>query len=61
MEKTISCDDTIREISEMLAEADGEYIAKVYTDLSGNKEAEYIGDSLITIFQELRGKDENRS
>lgn len=48
----ISCDEAINEIAELLREADGAYVAKIYTDLSGNKKARYVGDSLISVATE---------
>lgn len=44
----ISCDEAINEIAEILAEADGEWIAEIYEKIS-SKPARYDGDSLIIV------------
>lgn len=44
----LDCDEAIQEICDYLAEADGEYITKIYIQISGKK-ATYIGDSMIEV------------
>lgn len=52
MERIITCDEAINEITDFLIEASGEWIAEIYTQLSGNKKATYEGDSFISITAE---------
>lgn len=47
-EITLDCAEAIQEIAEYLAEADGEYITKIYIQISGKK-ATYTGDNMISV------------
>lgn len=49
--RTISCDDAINEISEILIQASGEWITEIYNKVS-DKKAVYEGDSIMVVMEE---------
>lgn len=44
----LDCGEVVNEIIDYLIEADGEFITKIYNQIS-NKKATYMGDNLISI------------
>lgn len=48
---TLNCDEAIQEIRDYLTEADGDYITKIYIQVSGKKAA-YVGDNKIEVEEE---------
>ena len=49
--RVISCGDAINEISEILVQANAEWITEIYNRVSSSK-AHYEGDNLITVIEE---------
>jgi len=48
MSRLIDCDQAINEISDTLAENDGEFIVRIYNEVMANK-ATYLEDSVIEV------------
>ncbi len=46
--RTIDCDEAIQEIAGLLAEAEGEFIAEIYSQVS-SRDATYTEDSIIEV------------
>ena len=48
MLRIITLDEAIKEISEVLAQTDGDFIIRIYNEVTG-KDCEYKGDSLVEV------------